>query len=103
MARTFNVTAGDVEYATAKVTERNRASLATTTWELGVGTYDTRPTTWTTGVLLETVSDHIVRIGLLIGTGGYTDLGTARHLWVKPTDSPESFAVRVSNASFDIV
>lgn len=101
--RIFNVTAGDKEYASAVVTERHNASLATTTWEVGVGSATTRPASWSTAVV-ETVSDSSVRVKLLIGTSGYTTLGTDRWLWVKPTDSPETFAVRVrTGGSFDIV
>jgi hypothetical protein len=103
VSRTFNVTAGDKEYATARVTERNGKSLDATTWEVGVGTGTTRPTAWSAGVLLETVSASVVRVGLLIGAGGYTTTGTKLYLWVKPTDAPETFAVRVGTNAFEIV
>lgn len=105
MSREFNVTAGDAAYAVTTVTERTSQSLAATTWELGIGgaAQTERPTTWSAAVIIDDTRVGTVKVGLLIGPTGYTTLGTRRCLWVKATDSPEHFAIRVSGQPFDIV
>lgn len=98
--REFNVTAGDAEYAVAAITEGRGQSLIGTTWQVGVGTYDDQPTSWTTAVVFDSYTPSVARVGMLIEPP--VTFGTSRHLWVKATDDPEHFAIRCED-SFDIV
>ncbi len=103
MTQTINVTAGDVDYATARMTERHGKPLTDTTWKVGIGGHDLsdRPTDWKEADLVVPVSESVVLVSMLINDS--TPKGTGRCLWVLAGDAPTERAYRVGNNLIDII
>lgn len=112
MTQHINVTAGDVDYVTAIVTEQHGKPLTGTTWEVGLGGYDDteRPTTWRAANLVEPVLDsdpQVVHVSMLIDSSILDDDGNppdaGRYLWVRPSDAPTKRAYCVRSERIDII
>ena len=85
--RTIRVTAGAVEYVTGRVEELNGGSLASATFEVGLGTYDTPPGTWVTPADLEYEGASTALVSMLVDDN-VTPMDKV-WLWVRTTDTPE--------------
>lgn len=98
--RTIDVTGGEVEYLTAEVTERYGASLETASFEVGLGTATAKPETWQAADTAA-VSGATALVSMLIDGPGF--IGAGQRLWVKVSDTPETYFLVCRNQAVDVV
>ena len=98
--RTIDVTNGAREYATVKVTEKNGADLSGVAFTIGLGTYDTPPTTWQTPVATAFPSTGTALVSMLVTDT--TPKGTNLVAWAKASDAPEVLPLRAGNENITI-
>jgi hypothetical protein len=100
--RTIDYTGGEREYLTATVTERYAASLAGVTFQVGLGTANTKPAAWAAAdlVVLSGTNDEVAKVSMLIDAAG--DIGADKRLWVKVTDSPEVLFLVCANEAITV-
>lgn len=99
--RTINVTGGAAEYVTARLTEVFDEDITGATFSVGLGGYETPPTTWKVPNEIEFEGTSAALVSLLVDNT-FTPRRKA-YLWVKLLDTPEVLMRRASGADLTIV
>lgn len=96
MSRTIRVSAGETQYLSVVLTEKDGKNIVGDTFAVSLSPSYDAPGEWTAPEL-QTISTSSVRLKLLVGSGGITPEPGAYWIWLRAIDTPETALIRVGD------
>jgi hypothetical protein len=100
--REVDVTNGEAELLTARISDRNGADISSATFTLGLGTHDDPPAVFVAPTTTASPSPSVRLVSLMVNNPAQKSVDP-KYLWAKMVDAGETLIVRVSSTPIAIV